>query len=154
LSENIPNASVINTSEISGIANQLIKGLLVLVFAVSLPPLVLSLFLILTLILSLFNSRKRDAVQLLALGSTKSFVRTLYVKESVSGTLFIAILSYVVGVLIVFLISRFYLKINHFTFFDQELVYGLFAIIGAVFILAYFLWYSDKKSIKELLLEK
>lgn len=151
LATKFPNVSVIDTSEIRAFAETLIGGLLVIIFVISLPPLILALFLIVTLIISSFAGRRKQSAQLSALGAKKSFIEKLYYLETISTTLFSGALGYVTAVLATFFITKYYLKITNYTFFDVELIIALGVIILFVFILANVLWRSEKKPLRELL---
>lgn len=151
LATNFPNVSIIDTSEITKFAESLIGGLLIIIFVISIPPLVLALFLIVTLIISSFSGRRKQSAQIMALGAKKTFIEKLYYLETVSTTLFSGILGYVTAVLATLFITKYYLKIKSVVFFDLELVIALGAIILFVLILATLLWRTEKKPLRELL---
>jgi len=151
LATNFPNISTIDTNEITKFAEGLIGGLLVIIFVISIPPLVLSLFLIVTLIISSFSSRRKQSAQLMALGSSRGFIEKLYYFEAVSTTVLSGILGYLSAILATIIISRYYLKIKSIVLFDPELVIALCAIILLVLIVSIVLWKSDKRPLRELL---
>ncbi len=151
LATNFPNISIIDTTEITKFAENLVGGLLIIIFVISIPPLVLALFLIITLIISSFSGRRKQSAQLMALGSKKDFIERLYYIETVSITIVSGVLGYVTSVIATLLIAKYYLKIKSIAYFDIELVIALCAIILFVFILATVLWRTEKKPLRELL---
>lgn len=151
LATNFPNISTIDTGEIGVFVKDLVNTLLVLIFIISIPPLVLALFLIVTLIISSFESRRKQSAQLLAIGAKKSFIEKLYYLETISTTLIGSFLGYLTGVLGVFLISKYYFKIPSFAFYDIELLIALGVIILFVIILALIIWKREKKPLRKLL---
>jgi len=151
LAKNFPNISIIDTEEIRTFAESLIGGLLIIIFVISLPPLVLALFLIVTLIFSSFAGRRKQSAQLMSLGAKKTFIERLYYLETISTTLFSGVLGYFSAVLSALFITKYYFKIKTIVFFDIELILALGVIILFVFILATVLWRSEKKPLRELL---
>jgi putative ABC transport system permease protein len=151
LAKNLPNVSTIDTAEITKFATGIIGGLLVIIFVISIPPLILALFLIITLVISSFSGRRKQSAQLLAIGSTRGFIEKLYYLEAISTTAIGSILGYISAVIATLLISKYYLKIKSTVFFDLELLIALGAIILFVLLVASVLWRSDKKPLRELL---
>lgn len=151
LATNFPNVSTIDTNEIRLLATSIIDGLLIIIFVISLPPLILALFLIATLIISSFAGRRKQSAQLLALGAKKTFIERLYYLETVSTTLFGGVLGYITAIFGTLFITKYYLRIKNFVFFDIELIIALGLILLFVLILASVLWRTDKKPLRELL---
>ena len=151
IAEKFPNISTIDTTEITKFAEGIIGGLLVIIFVISLPPLVLALFLIVTLVVSSFSGRRKQSAQLMALGSTKSFIEGLYYLETISTTLVGGVLGYITAVGATIFIARYYLKIKSIVLFDIELIISLGAIILFVLLVASLLWRGDKRPLRELL---
>ncbi len=151
LAQNFPNISIIDTAEITKFAEGLIGGLLVIIFVISIPPLVLALFLIVTLIISSFEGRRKQSAQMMALGAKKKFIERLYYLETISTTLFSGVLGYLTAILGTLFIARYYFKIESTSLYNVELLIALGAIILFVVILAKVLWKSDKKPLRELL---
>ncbi|MCX6747625.1 MAG: hypothetical protein NTW98_01615, partial [Candidatus Nomurabacteria bacterium] len=75
LAGKVPNASFVNTSNITEIGLTIVKFLSVIILVVTIPPIVLSVLLIVTILATLSKERKRDGARLMALGKTKSFIR-------------------------------------------------------------------------------
>ncbi len=151
LANNFPNVSFIDTAEVRSFAQNLVSGLLVIIFVISLPPLILALFLIVTLIISSFSGRRKQSAQLMALGARKIFIEKLYYRETLSTTVVGGLLGYATAVLATFFITTYYLKIKSTIFYDSELLIALGVIILSVFILATILWRTEKKPLRELL---
>lgn len=151
LAQNFPNISIFDTAEITKFAESLIGGLLVIIFVISIPPLVLALFLIVTLIISSFEGRRKQSAQMMALGAKKNFIERLYYLETISTTLFSGVLGYSTAILGTLFISKYYFKIESTSLYNMELLIALGVIILFVVMLAKVLWKSDKKSLRELL---
>lgn len=151
LATNFPNVSIIDTKEVRILATNIIDGLLLIIFVISLPPLILALFLIVTLIVSSFAGRRKQSAQLLALGAKKTFIERLYYLETISTTLFSGLLGYITAIFATVFITKYYLKINNIVFFDIELILALGLILLFVFALANILWRTDKKPLRDLL---
>jgi len=151
LAQNFPNVSTIDTTEITKFAEGLIGGLLVIIFVISLPPLILALFLIVTLIVSSFSGRRKQSAQLMALGSTRMFIERLYYLETISTTVVSGIIGYITAIIATIFITKYYLKIKSFVLYDIELILSLSAIIIFVLIIASVLWRGDKRPLRELL---
>ncbi len=151
LATDFPNVSTVDTSEIRILATNIIDGLLVIIFVITLPPLILALFLIVTLIISSFAGRRKQSAQLLALGAKKTFIEKLYYLETISTTLIGGLLGYLTAVIATVFITKLYLKINNIVFFDVELILALGLILLFVLLLASILWRTDKKPLRDLL---
>lgn len=151
LAQNFPNISVIDTTEITAFAENIISGLLVIVFVIAIPPLVLALFLIVTLIISSFEGRRKQSAQMMALGAKKKFIEKLYYLETISTTVVSAILGYFTAVAATVLIGKYYLKIKTVSLYNVELLIALGGILVVVIALAHILWKGDKKPLRELL---
>lgn len=151
LATNFPNVSVIDTNEVRILATSIIDGLLLIIFVISLPPLILALFLIVTLIVSSFAGRRKQSAQLLALGAKRTFIEKLYYLETISTTLLGALLGYITAIFATIFISKYYLKINNIVFFNIELIIALGLILLFVLLLANTLWRTDKKPLRDLL---
>lgn len=151
LATQFPNVSIIDTGEVRSFASNIIDGLLVIVFVISLPPVVLALFLIVTLIISSFAGRRKQSAQLLALGAQRGFIEKLYYIETVFTTLCSGILGYGTAILATIGITKYYFKINSIILYDVEIFIAFGVILVTVLVLASILWRSDTKSLRELL---
>jgi putative ABC transport system permease protein len=151
LAQNMPNVSVIDTKEVGKFAEGIIAGLLLLVAIISFPPLTLALFLIVTLIISSFDSRRKQSAQLEALGAKKSFIEKLYYLETIFITLCGSTLAYITGMIATIFIALYYLDIKSFKLFDIELIIALSVILILIIAIAFVTWRRDKRPIRELL---
>lgn len=151
LATNYPNISLINTREVANLVGDLVSVMLLIVFIVSLPPLFLALFLILNLVISVFASRQKQNAQLLALGSKRSFLKKLYFLETLSTSIISGILGCLTAMAGVIFLAKFYLKIKSYKIFDIEILLFFFIVLLFVLLVAFFLWKSNKKPIRELL---
>ncbi len=151
LAQNFPNISTVDTKEVSNFAENLIGGLLIIIYIISLPPLILASFLIITLIISSFAGRRKQGAQLMALGARNNFIEKSYYIETVSTTLLSGVLGYFTAILATLFITKYFFKIKSMVFYDIELIVTICFIILFVLILARVLWRSDKKPLRELL---
>lgn len=151
LSQNFPNISIIDTKEITKFAQNLIGGLTVIIFVISIPPLVLALFLIITLIISSFEGRRKQSAQMMAIGAKQKFIEKLYYLETMSNTILSSVLGYLTAILATLFIAKYYFKIKNVSLYNIELIIALGVIIFAIILLANLLWRGDKKPLRELL---
>ncbi|MCU0660450.1 MAG: hypothetical protein MUD00_02445 [Candidatus Pacebacteria bacterium] len=151
LAQNFPNVSIIDTQEVRVFAQGLVGGLTILILVIAIPPLVLALFLIVTLIISSFESRRKQSAQLMVLGAKNRFIEILYLVESLANTLIASIFGYLTALVAVIYIGKYYLRIREVSFYNQDLIYALGAILVSVTILTRLLWNSNKKPLRELL---
>jgi putative ABC transport system permease protein len=145
------NISVIDTKEVAAFAEGIIGGLLVLVFIISVPPLILSLFLIVTLVIASYSSRRKVSAQLAALGAKPTFITGMYYLETLSAALFSSVIAYITAVIVTYIVSIYYLKLPSWSYYTSGLVLAFVAIIALVSVVAYSIRKSDKRSIREIL---
>ncbi len=151
IAQNFPNISIIDTKEITKFAQNLIGGLTIIIFVISVPPLVLALFLIITLIVSSFESRRKQSAQMMAIGAKQKFIEKLYYLETISNTILSSMLGYLSATLATIFIAKYYFKIKNVSLYNIELIIALGVIIFAIILLANLLWRGDKKPLRELL---
>ena len=151
LAQKYPNVSVIDTEEVAVFAKTIIGALTLIVFIIAIPPLVLALFLIVTLVITSFSSRRKASAQFEALGAERLFIKKMYYLETLFGVLVGSLLGYITGAMTTIIITKYYLKLPSFDIFDIELFGALLVIIVSIIIVAYILWKSDKRSVREIL---
>jgi putative ABC transport system permease protein len=154
LATNMPTVSMINTAEISTLAQSIMGILLLLVFIITVPPLALATLLVATLVISSYKVRKRDGARLLVLGATKTFVEKLYVLESLSTTFISSLFAYGVGALVTYIVAVHYIKLPNAKMFDKELIFVLVALLVSIMVIAITLSRSDKRKIREILIHE
>ncbi len=147
----MPNISVIDTQSIGPQIIKLVETLLILVLVVTLPPLLIATLLISTLVISSYASRRREGARLRAIGATRAYVLRHYLIETVSLTLFSAVISYALSVLISYGINTFFLKLDSTVFFDTELLVGLGLIVTSIGCIGLYLFKTDTMPLRELL---
>lgn len=151
LADNIPNATLVNTSSITKIAEQLVSLLLLLILIITIPPLLLSTLLIVTILSTVAKDRKRDGARLMALGKTHTFIRNYYILESVSTTVLSSVFAYIFAVIVSNFIIMKYLKIENLIYFDLISFYIFMIILFGIIITSIFIWRSGNKNLKEYL---
>lgn len=151
LTQKAPNVSIINTSSITKIAEDVINLFLIIILIITIPPLILSALLISTLLASVSKERKRDGARLMALGKTMKFVRNYYIIESISTTLFASIFAYILSLVISNFIILKYLKIDSAVYFDSTSFYIFVLILLILILVSFFTWKGGGKSLKEYL---
>ncbi len=147
----MPNISVLDTQSIGIQIVSLVKTLLTIVLIITLPPLFIATLLIATLVVSSYESRRREGARLRAIGATRSYVFRHYLVETISLTLLSAVVSYALSVLISFLVNKFFLKFNSNVFFDLELVIGLGLIVSCIGLIGLYLFKRDTTPLRELI---
>lgn len=151
VAQEMPNISVIDTQTLGEQVVSLVRTLLIIVFSITLPPLLIATLLITTLVVSSYESRRREGARLRALGATRRFVLTQYLTETVSLTLFAALISYILSMLISFFITTYYLQITSPVLFDLELIVGLGLIVLCIGLTGLYLFKKDTMPLRELI---
>ncbi len=151
LASAMPNVSMIETQNIGPLLVRLIDTLLLLIVIVTIPPLLIATLLIATLIISSYDGRRRDGGRLRALGATKQQVFWQYVSETTTLALAAAIIAYVGSLITTYVIAVEYLGLSAVTWFTIDLGIGLGLIIGLVFVLASYLFITDRMPLRALL---
>jgi putative ABC transport system permease protein len=151
LAESMPNVSLIETEAIGKVLVELLSLLLVLVFTITLPPLIIATLLIVTLVISSYSIRRRELARLRALGLTKKTAFKLYVSEAVSLTLVAALFGYVMSIAVTWLANEFLLELEQIVIYAPIVLIGIGVIVMAVVILAVFLFLRDTMPLRELL---
>jgi predicted lysophospholipase L1 biosynthesis ABC-type transport system permease subunit len=147
----MPNVSSIDTAEIGTLVQNTLSILLAIVFYIVLPPFILACALIFVLVILQYATRRRDGARLLALGALPRWIERQYVLEMMSTTVLASIGAYITAVATTWYIATRYLEIDVFIFYNTEVIYGLLAILGGLFIVGVFLWRSDKRPLREFL---
>ncbi len=151
LATNMPNVSVIETQSLGPILLRIVGTLMTLIFVIAVPPLLIATLLITTLVISSYSARRREGARLRALGATRKTVMLQYLAETITLTLFSAIASYTLSVLISFVIGKYYLGLDNSALYDNELVLGLSLIVGLIAIIGLILFKSDTMPLRQLL---
>ncbi len=151
LAETMPNVTLIETGDIGEALIGLIQTLLILIFIVTLPPLLIATLLVTTLVISSYSLRKRDGAKMRAVGATRLMVLKHYLSETISLTLVAAIVSYVLSLAITFIITKYYLELDSTVFFDLQLISGLALIVLLVALIGFYLFKTDTMQLRQLL---
>ncbi|MEN9621952.1 MAG: hypothetical protein RLZZ67_386 [Candidatus Parcubacteria bacterium] len=145
------NVSVINTQSIGPFLVQLVGTLMVLVFIVTIPPLLIATLLIATLVVSSYTTRRREGARFRTLGLTRQKSFCQYISETLSLTVVASFLAYGLSVVISALVSSYFLKLKSVVLFDLEILSGLALIVFFITGIAFFLYKSDTIQLRELL---
>jgi putative ABC transport system permease protein len=151
LAETIPNASLIDTSAITKRAEEIIDVLLVVILGVTIPPILLSLMLILTILASLATERKRDGARLLALGKRYTFVRAYFIGESILTTCVASLLAYVCAIIGANVVVRMYLNISNSVYYDAVSLYMFGALVAGLVVVSGGMWRQGKRHVRDYL---
>jgi putative ABC transport system permease protein len=146
-----PNVSTINTKEAGEILLAITNTLSILVLVIAIPPVILSIFLVTTLIILSFSSKRKLTAQFMALGSSRSFINKLFYIESSFFTIISSVFAYVTALVTTVIIAKYYLEINLYAVYSNELVITLCAIIFLILLITFLLSVLDKRSLKDLL---
>ncbi|NTW22852.1 FtsX-like permease family protein [Candidatus Falkowbacteria bacterium] len=151
LSSDFPNVSLIDTSRVTRIAENIIGLLLIIVLIITIPPIVLSTLLIINIITIMSKDRKRDGARLMALGKTKKYLRNFFIFESSITLLLSSLTAYVFAVFLSnFLIIKF-IEIDNRIYFDLVSFNIFISIFVGIIIVSFFIWTRGDRSIKDYL---
>lgn len=151
IASNLPNISMLETQAIGPLLQEVTATLALLVFVVSLPPLLIATLLIAMLVISSYATRRRDGARLRAIGMSQKNVFWLYLFEASTLTLLSTFFAYAVGYLVTYLVSFYFFKLESVVWFDSELVLILGLILFFICGLAVYLFKTDKMPLRELL---
>jgi putative ABC transport system permease protein len=151
LAENLPNVSIIDTSAVTKIGEELINVLLLIILMITIPPIILSSMLIVTILSSLSKDRKRDGARLMALGKENRYVRNFYILESISVVVIASGFAYVFALLLSNFVILQYLKIDSLVYFDTVSFYIFVFILFGILGVSVWLWKKGNKSLREYL---
>jgi putative ABC transport system permease protein len=151
LAENLPNVSIIDTSAITKVGEELINVLLLIILIITIPPIVLSSMLIVTILSSLSKDRKRDGARLMALGKENKYVRNFYILESTSSVVLASGFAYVFALVLSNFVILEYLKIKNLVYFDFISFYIFIFILFGIILVSVLLWRKGNKSLREYL---
>jgi putative ABC transport system permease protein len=151
LAENLPNVSIIDTSAITKVGEELINILLLIILIITIPPIVLSSMLIVTILSSLSKDRKRDGARLMALGKENKYVRNFYILESTSSVVLASGFAYVFALVLSNFVILEYLKIKNLVYFDFISFYIFIFILFGIILVSVLLWRKGNKSLREYL---
>ncbi len=151
LSQNAPNVSVIDTKMVTDLARSLIDILLIIILTITIPPIILSGLLIITILIATSPSRKRDGARLMALGKTNSFIRNYFISESLSSTVLASAAAYISALLIANSITINYLELENIILFDLISFYIFISICVTIIIVSTLIWLRGRKSLKDYL---
>jgi putative ABC transport system permease protein len=151
LAQNMPNISVIETQSIGPLILKIVGTLMVLVFIVTIPPLLIATLLIAMLVVSSYTVRRREGARFRAIGLSQRQVFWQYLLETISITVFASIFAYILGVVIAAGISSIFLKLDSVVLFDGNLLAGLGLIVLFITSIALYLYKSDTVALRELL---
>jgi putative ABC transport system permease protein len=151
LAENLPNVSIVDTSAVTKIGEELINVLLLIILIITIPPIILSSMLIVTILSSLSKDRKRDGARLMALGKENKYVRNFYILESTSVVVIASGFAYVFALVLSNFVILEYLKIKNLVYFDFISFYIFIFILFGIILVSVFLWRKGNKSLREYL---
>ncbi len=151
LTNSAPNVSVIDTGAITKIGTELIDILLSIILVITIPPIILSSMLIVTILSSLSKDRKRDGARLMALGKENKYVRNFYILESGSTVVLASSFAYIFAILLANFAIVQYLKIKKIIYFDSVSFYIFISILFGISLVSVYLWRKGGRSLKEYL---
>ena len=151
LSRDFPNVSLIDTSSVAEIAENIIGLLLVVILIITIPPIVLSTLLIVNIITLLSQDRKRDGARLMALGKTKEYVRNFFILESTVTLVMSSIGAYLFAFLVSnYLIAKL-LEIDTVVYLDFVSLFIFAALFVGIILVSVFIWTRGSNSLREYL---
>jgi predicted lysophospholipase L1 biosynthesis ABC-type transport system permease subunit len=151
LAQAMPNVTLIQTQELGPLLLQLVSTLLVLVLIVTVPPLLIATLLIAMLVVSSYSTRRREGARFRALGLSRGQSFRQYLVETLSLTVIAAFFAYILGVLVTYVLSVYFLELDSAVLFDFGLASGLGLIILFIMCIATTLYKTDTMPLRELL---
>lgn len=151
LSQNAPNVSVINTSSIKKTSEEIVDLLILIILLITVPSIILSCMLIVTILSLVSKDRKRDGARLAALGKENKYIRNFYILESSSTVIIASVLAYIFALVVSNFVIIKYLKINNLVYLDTTSLYISISILFSIFFVSLFLWRKKDKSLREYL---
>lgn len=151
LSSDFPNVSLIDTSRLTSIAENVIGLLLIIILIITVPPIVLSTLLIINIITILSNNRKRDGARLMAIGKTKNYLRNFFIFESTITLVISSVTAYFFAVLLSNYLSIKFIDIKNIVYFDSVSFYIFISLFMGIIIFSLFIWTKGSGSIKDYL---
>lgn len=117
-----PNVSVLDTSLIGKTVREITDLVLKLVATITVPPLLLAVLLLLSLIAATFVGRQRDLLRIQIVGATKYFVTLLYLGETVSTLFLVSLFSFGLSLGVVAILTTFVLEGVTLIWFDIRII--------------------------------
>lgn len=151
LAKNAPNISMIETQTISLLVIKIVNILSLLIVAVTIPPLLIATLLIATLVIFSYSNRRREGGRFRALGFSKQNLLKQYLAETISLTFIATLVSYLLALIINFIINNYFLGIADVVWFDLMLIIGLMLILFLITSIAFYLFKTDTMPLRELL---
>lgn len=151
IAETAPNVSVIETQSFGPLLLTILSTLVLLVTLVTLPPLLIATLLIATLTTSVFAARRREGARSEALGATKNTVMRDYIIETTSLTVVAALAAYLISLAVTYVVTIYVLELDTLPLFTTSLAAGFAIIVGAMTLLAFYLFKSDTMPLRALL---
>ncbi len=151
VARSMPNVSVLDTAELGTILSKIVGTLVIIVYVITIPPLVIAILLIVTLVVLSYSSRRREGARLRALGATTSLVRRIYLIETSSITLVSLVSAYLIASGVGSYLVLVVLGLPAVQLFAFELLIGALVLLVLVLGLGYYLFTSDRVQLRELL---
>ena len=151
ISANMPNVSVLDTREVGAIAEQVIQTLIVITFAIVVPPLVLASLLVVALVLLSYSGRRRDSARLLAIGARRRYIERLYLLETVATTLLASVAGYLTAVGATMYLTVHTLSLDTYVLIAPELAYVYGGLLAGVALVGILIWKQDKTPLQRTL---
>jgi len=151
LAVEVPNVSVLDTSAIGATVREVTAAVLTLLSVITLPPLVLAVLLLITLIASTFAGRRRDALRLRILGATRRLTVQLYLAETVLTVLTVCAVAAILAQGVVFILTKWVLDGVNPVLFDVKLLEMSFGLTGMLLIYALILLRNGERSLRDAL---
>jgi putative ABC transport system permease protein len=149
LAKEAPNISVLDTSVLGDTVREVTGTLLTLLAVITFPPLLLATLLLVTLIATTFSGRQRDALRFRVLGATRSQTLSLYLVETLTTVLMMAVLGAGVAMVIVKALTTWALDAVEPVFFDTDILIITGGLIVALLGYAVALLSLHRRTIRE-----
>jgi len=149
LAKEAPNVSVLDTSALGETVREVTGILLTLLAVITFPPLLLATLLLVTLIATTFSGRQRDALRFRILGATRSRTLSLYLVETLTTVLTMAVMGAGLAMVIVKVLTTWVLDAVKPVFFDTDILMITFGLAVALLGYAVVLLALHRRTIRE-----
>jgi len=149
LAQEAPNISVLDTSVLGETIREVTGILLTLLSVITFPPLLLATLLLVTLIATTFSGRQRDALRFRVLGATRSMTLSLYLMETLTTVLAMAVAGVLLAMVLVKILTVFVLDAVEPVYFNTDILLITGGLAGALLVYTLMLLSLRRRTLRE-----
>ncbi len=149
LAQEAPNISVLDTSVLGETIREVTGILLTLLSVITFPPLLLATLLLVTLIATTFSGRQRDVLRFRVLGATRSMTLSLYLMETLTTVLAMAVAGVLLAMILVKILTVFVLDAVEPVYFNTDILLITGGLAGALLVYTLMLLSLRRRTLRE-----